>query len=91
MAVILAGHVTFVTRVTDETSYLLHRHWDLASTTEQVEAMKKFLTKFQTEEQGATAVEYALLVSLIAIVIIGAVTAFGLDLESIFTDITTQI
>lgn len=53
--------------------------------------MKKFLTKFQAQEQGATAVEYALLVSLIAIVIIGAVTAFGLDLKSIFTNITTQI
>ena len=38
--------------------------------------MKKLINFFKDEE-GATAVEYGLLVALIAVVIIGAVTAIG--------------
>jgi pilus assembly protein Flp/PilA len=41
--------------------------------------------------KGATAVEYGLLVALIAAVIIGAVTAFGTQLSAVFTDITGKI
>jgi pilus assembly protein Flp/PilA len=41
--------------------------------------------------KGATAVEYGLLVALIAAVIIGAVTAFGTQLSSVFTNITGKI
>jgi pilus assembly protein Flp/PilA len=43
------------------------------------------------EEKGATAVEYGLLVALIAAVIIVAVTAFGTNLSQIFTDINSKI
>jgi pilus assembly protein Flp/PilA len=39
----------------------------------------------RTDEQGATAVEYALMVGLIAIVIIGGVTIFGLAVSNLFT------
>jgi pilus assembly protein Flp/PilA len=35
-------------------------------------------------EDGATAVEYGLMVALIAIVIVGAVTLFGVSLRSSF-------
>jgi pilus assembly protein Flp/PilA len=35
-------------------------------------------------EKGATALEYALMASLIAVVIVGAVTAFGLAVEGLF-------
>ena len=41
------------------------------------------------EDDGATAVEYALMVSLIALVIIAAVTAFGLSVSGLFHLITT--
>jgi pilus assembly protein Flp/PilA len=41
--------------------------------------------------KGATAVEYGLLVALIAAVIIAAVTAFGSQLSAVFTNITTKI
>jgi pilus assembly protein Flp/PilA len=41
--------------------------------------------------KGATAVEYGLLVALIAAVIIAAVTIFGTTLSSVFTKITTKI
>ena len=42
-------------------------------------------------EHGASAVEYGLLVALIAVVIIGAVTLLGLSLEEIFTEIKDAI
>lgn len=36
-------------------------------------------------EHGATAVEYALMVGLIAVVIVAAVTAFGIGVSNLFT------
>ena len=48
--------------------------------------MSKHLTKFRTllTERGATAVEYGLMVALIAIVIIVAVALLGTNLSGIF-------
>jgi pilus assembly protein Flp/PilA len=43
------------------------------------------------KERGATAVEYGLLVGLIAVVIIVAVTALGGRLQAIFTTIAARI
>jgi pilus assembly protein Flp/PilA len=43
------------------------------------------------EERGATAVEYGLLVGLIAVVIIVAVTALGTKLTGLFNTATTGI
>lgn len=48
--------------------------------------MLKKLIGFFKEEDGATAVEYALMVALIAAVIIGAVTALGLNSEDKFQE-----
>jgi pilus assembly protein Flp/PilA len=44
-----------------------------------------------TSEEGATAVEYGLIVSLIAIVIIVAVTAVGTNLSAVFTAVATAV
>jgi pilus assembly protein Flp/PilA len=49
-----------------------------------------FAARFDNEE-GATAVEYGLMVALIAVVIITAVTAVGLSLEGIFEDVDTSL
>ena len=56
------------------------------------------LAKIQTasfhamnKERGATAVEYGLLVALIAAVIIGAVTALGGQVSDLFTNLSTRI
>ena len=47
--------------------------------------MLKTLVKFQNrDERGATAVEYGLMVALIAIVIIAAVTFLGTKLSGLF-------
>jgi pilus assembly protein Flp/PilA len=56
--------------------------------------MIKLIAKFQTlvnQDRGATAVEYALLVGLIAVAIIGAVTALGGQLNTLFTQVKTAI
>jgi pilus assembly protein Flp/PilA len=42
-------------------------------------------------EAGATAVEYGLMVALIAIVIITAVTLLGNNLSSLFNNIATTV
>ena len=42
------------------------------------------LTKFIKDEDGVTAIEYGLIASLIAVVIIGAETATGTSLKDIF-------
>ena len=47
--------------------------------------MVKHIVRFMREEEGATAVEYGLMVALIAVVIIGAVTLLGTDLSAKFT------
>jgi pilus assembly protein Flp/PilA len=56
--------------------------------------MLQLVTKLQTRlhrEEGATAVEYGLLVALIAAVIIGTVVVLGGQIDSAFTTITNQL
>ncbi|HJQ04334.1 MAG TPA: Flp family type IVb pilin [Nocardioides sp.] len=49
-------------------------------------------TRFaKTEERGASAVEYGLLVALIAAVIIAAVVLLGGNLSSLFNSVAGQI
>ena len=42
---------------------------------------------WKRDEEGATAVEYGIMVALIAIVIIGAVLALGNSLDETFTEV----
>ena len=53
--------------------------------------MKNMIHKFFREEEGATAVEYGLMVALIAVVIIGAVTTLGTNLSSKFDSVATSV
>ena len=43
------------------------------------------------EEKGATAVEYGLMVALIAIVIIGGVSLLGTELDALFNSVAGSI
>ncbi|KRA37419.1 MULTISPECIES: Flp family type IVb pilin [unclassified Nocardioides] len=45
----------------------------------------------KTDERGATAVEYGLLVALIAIAIIVAVTTLGGKLSGLFEDVSSSL
>jgi len=49
------------------------------------------IKNFFKDEAGASAVEYGLLVSLIAVAIIVAVGALGTKLNSTFENVTTQL
>ena len=55
------------------------------------------LAKFQTnlaalrDDRGATAVEYGLMVALIAIVIITAVALLGTNLSTLFNSVATKV
>lgn len=42
-------------------------------------------------DRGATAVEYGLMVGLIAVVIIGAVALLGTQLDGLFTEVTNEL
>ncbi|WP_299007131.1 Flp family type IVb pilin [uncultured Caulobacter sp.] len=47
--------------------------------------MTKFVTRFLKDESGATAIEYGLIVALIAVVIVTAVTSLGDKLNTKLT------
>ena len=57
--------------------------------------LEKFITLMligrDRDEKGATAVEYGLMVALIAVVIIAAVTLLGTNLRDMFNGIAAQI
>jgi pilus assembly protein Flp/PilA len=65
--------------------------WDFC---EEVTMMKRIMNKvvyfLTNKERGATAVEYALMVALIAAVIIAAVTLLGTNINTIFTNIAAR-
>jgi pilus assembly protein Flp/PilA len=53
--------------------------------------MKKLFLGFVANESGVTAIEYGLIAALIAVVIIGAVTAVGGDLQTTFNSVGTAL
>jgi len=56
--------------------------------------LEKFITLMligRDEDKGATAVEYGLMVALIAVVIIGAVTTLGGNLSTMFSSIAGKV
>ena len=53
--------------------------------------MSKFVTRFLKDESGATAIEYGLIAALIAVVIIGGVTAVGTGLSTTFNNLSGSL
>ena len=53
--------------------------------------MKGLITRFLKEEDGATMVEYAILVALISVVAIGIIFTLGGSVKSTFSDVNNQI
>jgi pilus assembly protein Flp/PilA len=54
-------------------------------------AMVQSLRKFILNESGATAIEYALIASLIAIAIIAGLTALGTRLSTTFGEVSSNL
>jgi pilus assembly protein Flp/PilA len=53
--------------------------------------MKKLLKRFRRDEEGASLVEYGLLLGLIAVVCLGAVTLLGINVNNMFTAIANAL
>ena len=53
--------------------------------------LNSYLQRFINDESGATAIEYGLIASLIAVVIIGAVTILGTKLTATFTAVSGSL
>jgi pilus assembly protein Flp/PilA len=53
--------------------------------------MNNLFARFVRDESGATAIEYGLIAALIAVVIIGAVTAVGTSLNTTFGSVATAV
>ena len=46
--------------------------------------MRRFISRFMSDERGATAIEYGIILALMFLVILGALTAFGGSGSGIF-------
>ena len=53
--------------------------------------MRFILKNFARDDSGATAIEYGLIASLIAVVIIAAVTAVGTNLTTTFNEVAGNL
>jgi pilus assembly protein Flp/PilA len=53
--------------------------------------MSKFISAFVANDSGATAIEYALIASLIAVAIIGGLTALGTRLSQEFSEVSAAL
>jgi len=53
--------------------------------------IKQMFQQFARDEEGVTAIEYGLIAALIAVVIVGAVTSVGTQLQTIFNTIYTKL
>jgi pilus assembly protein Flp/PilA len=57
----------------------------------QDKSMTRLLARFRRCESGATAIEYAFIAMLIALVIIVSVTTIGTSLDGTFTFLATEL
>ncbi len=53
--------------------------------------MRNFIKRFAQDESGATAIEYGLIAALIAVAIIGTLTAIGPKLNTAFGKVSTGL
>lgn len=49
------------------------------------------IKRFVQDQEGVTAIEYGLIAALIAVVIIAGTTAVGVNLDALFTFISTKL
>lgn len=53
--------------------------------------MLKAIKRFGANESGATAIEYALIASLIAVFIIGSLQVLGANMSSVYSEVSANI
>ena len=59
--------------------------------TKMLDMLKTYYDYYRPGEEGATAVEYGIMVALIAVAIIVAVRALGLSLSGLFGDVGAEV
>ena len=64
---------------------------DISSLFGSITMLNSYLQRFIDDETGATAIEYGLIASLIAVVIIGSVTILGTKLTATFTKVSGSL
>jgi len=53
--------------------------------------LKSFFAKLQSDDKGATAIEYGLIAALVSIVVITALTTVGTNLTTLFTNVASHL
>ena len=53
--------------------------------------MLTILTRFLKDDSGATAIEYGLIAALVSVAAIGALTALGGSLNTLFTTVSSAV
>jgi pilus assembly protein Flp/PilA len=53
--------------------------------------MAKLFARLRRDQSGATAIEYGLIAALIAVVIIGGLSAIGTNLNTAFASVATSV
>jgi pilus assembly protein Flp/PilA len=53
--------------------------------------MKRLLARLWSDQNGQDLAEYALLIALIALVVIGAVTLLGTNIQAVFNNIAAAL
>lgn len=53
--------------------------------------MRKLIANFAKDTNGAVAVEYALLIALVAVAIAGALGTLNTDIKAVFTSVENQL
>ena len=77
--------MTFTTEVPNGTHDTKEHH------TMRTQALKARFAQLVRSDRGATAVEYGLIVALIALAIITAVTLVGTNLDALFTQVGNNV
>jgi pilus assembly protein Flp/PilA len=54
-------------------------------------AWRQRMGEFLRSEDGPTAVEYAVLIAVICVAVIGALSSFGVHMDNIYTSVTSTM
>ncbi len=66
---------------------MLHKQEEITDMAQHI----KYFADFLGDESGTTAIEYAVIASLVSVFIVGAVTALGTGVNDMFTTVTTEL
>jgi pilus assembly protein Flp/PilA len=81
----------FFSELVQDQPFRLAQEFQMLSLIATLQTLGFTLKDRLSREKGATAVEYGIMVGLIAVVIIVAVTALGTNLTAMFTKISNEV